>query len=161
MKKYTHAELCTKAANWLKRGHTSGGYGCPNAFSEIPAGSNGGEIPDAIGIKTAEGIETIVIEVKVSVQDFKSDHKKPHRKKPESGMGNYRYYMCPEGMIQISDLPDKWGLIEVGERGVITVVHGHKAKGSTFDDFWVDSNRDAELSLCSIMLARLRKAKAA
>lgn len=158
MKKYTHAELCQKAVNWLKRGHTAGGYGCPNAFSEIPAGSNGGEIPDAIGIKTAEGIETIVVEVKVSVSDFKADGKKPHRKNPVMGMGNYRYFLCPKGLIDISELPDKWGLIEVGDRGVLTVVHGHKAEGASRKNFWFESNRDAELSLCSIMLARLSKA---
>ena len=83
--------------------------------------------------------------------------KKPHRKNPVMGMGNYRYFLCPKGLIDISELPDKWGLIEVGDRGVLTVVHGHKAEGASRKNFWFESNRDAELSLCSIMLARLSK----
>ncbi|MFG5071521.1 hypothetical protein ID106_15945, partial [Vibrio cholerae] len=132
-KQWTHADLCKKAVSWLKRSHSAGGCGCPNAYSEVQSGSNGGEIVDAIGIKTAEGTETIVVEVKVSRADFLADRKKPFRAEPESGMGNYRYYMCPEGLIELADLPPKWGLLHVGAKGKISVICGHKNGGKSMD----------------------------
>lgn len=52
-KEITHNDLCKKAVGWLKRSHSAGGCGCPNAFSEVQSGSNGGEIVDAIGLRTA------------------------------------------------------------------------------------------------------------
>lgn len=152
MKKYTHAELCKKAVSWLKRGHTLGGCGCPNAFSEIPSGSNGGEIADAIGIKTADGTETIVVEVKTSRADFRADAKKVFRVNSEQGMGNYRYYLCPEGLIKESELPTKWGLIYVGSRGKLSVVCGHR--NGNKEDWFFESNREAELGMASILLAK-------
>lgn len=151
-KTWTHAELCKKAVSWLKRGHSAGGAGCPNAYSEVCSGSNGGEIVDAIGIKTAEGTETVVIEVKVSRSDFLADKNKPFRKDPSAGMGNYRYYMAPEGLIRPSDLPPKWGLLEVAGRGVINIVCGHKR--GLKKDWRFDSNRDAELGMASILLSK-------
>src|SRR5206468_246822 len=40
--------------------------------------------------------------------------------KPTAGMGNRRYYLCPAKVIQIADLPPKWGLLWVS-RGQITL----------------------------------------
>ncbi len=151
-KQWTHADLCKKAVSWLKRSHSAGGCGCPNAYSEVQSGSNGGEIVDAIGIKTAEGTETIVVEVKVSRADFLADRKKPFRAEPESGMGNYRYYMCPEGLIELADLPPKWGLLHVGAKGKISVICGHKNGGKR--DWYFESNRDSELGMASLLLAK-------
>jgi hypothetical protein len=149
---WDHASLCKKAVSWLKRGYSAGGPGCPNAYSEVASGSNGGEIVDAIGLKTAEGTETVVIEVKVSRSDFLADKKKPFRQQSELGMGNYRYYMAPEGLINASELPPKWGLLEIGARGKVNVVCGHM-KGRKAD--WHNvSNRDAELGMASILLSK-------
>ncbi|PWI34873.1 adenylosuccinate synthase [Vibrio albus] len=151
-KEWTHADLCKKAVGWLKRSYSAGGCGCPNAFSEVQSGSNGGEIVDAIGIKTAEGTETIVVEVKVSRSDFLADRKKPFRVEPEKGMGNYRYYMCPEGLISVDDLPPKWGLLHVGSRGKVTVLSGHK--NGQKQDWYFNCNRDAEMGMASLLLAK-------
>lgn len=151
-KKWTHAELCKKAVSWLKRGHTQGGCGCPNAYSEVASGSNGGEIVDSIGIKTADGTETIVVEVKVSTADFHADARKSFRANPDLGMGNYRYYLCPEDLIKITDLPPKWGLLYVGARGKITVVCGHLRNRK--EEWYFKSNRDAELGMTSILLGK-------
>lgn len=151
-KKWSHSELCKKAVSWLKRSHTAGGPGCPNAFSEAKSGSNGGEIADALGIKTSEGTESIVIEVKTSRSDFLADKKKPFRKKTSLGMGNFRYYLCPEGLIKKEDLPNKWGLIYVGLRGKLTVICGHR--GDRKEKWYFDSNRDAELGVLSILMSK-------
>ncbi|ENI4488019.1 adenylosuccinate synthase [Vibrio fluvialis] len=151
-KVWTHAALCKKAVGWLRRSHSAGGCGCPNAYSEVQSGSNGGEIVDAIGVKTAEGTETIVVEVKVSRSDFLADRRKPFRIDPPSGMGNYRYYLCPEGLITEDDLPPKWGLIYIGDRGKVTVVCGHKSGRKR--DWYFESNRDSELGMASLLLAK-------
>lgn len=151
-KTFTHNELCKKAVSWLKRSHSAGGCGCPNAFSEVKSGSNGGEIADAIGIKTAAGAETIVVEAKASRSDFLADKKKPFRVKPELGMGNYRYFICPEGLISVDELPDKWGLLYVGARGKVTVVCGHRL--GEHERWWFECNRDSELAMVSILLAK-------
>lgn len=104
---FTHAALCDVAVKWLKRAHSAGGPGCLVAVSEV-AGGWTGEIPDAIGFNLSHW-ETgaTVIEVKVSRSDFLSDRKKPHRQ--AGGMGRWRYYMAPVGLIAVSELPAGWG----------------------------------------------------
>lgn len=47
--------------------------------------------------------------------------KKSFRQQPEEGVGAFRYYCSPEGLITEVDLPDKWGLLWEKD-GVITVV---------------------------------------
>lgn len=53
-----------------------------------------------------------LIEVKVSRADFLKDKKKFQRLYPEKGMGDERYYLAPAGLIKLSELPDRWGLLE-------------------------------------------------
>lgn len=50
-----------------------------------------------------------------------ADAKKSFRQQPEEGVGAFRYYCSPEGLITEVDLPDKWGLLWEKD-GVITVV---------------------------------------
>lgn len=80
-------------------------------FKELK--SVAGEIPDVIGF---DSWQSVLIECKVSRSDFFSDKKKAH-KQVSNGMGNWRYYACPKGMIKVSELPPKWGLIYVDEAG--------------------------------------------
>jgi hypothetical protein len=80
--------------------------GCSFAFKELAA--LGYEIPDVLGFRD-QG--TILIECKTSRSDFFADGKKFFRINPKMGMGEYRFYLCPEGMIVKEDLPEKWGLI--------------------------------------------------
>ncbi|SES12087.1 hypothetical protein SAMN04487958_107178 [Vreelandella subterranea] len=117
VKEWTHAELCAVAVKWLKRPNSNNGHGCHVAVSEVRSGWTG-EIPDAIGFRQSghpPSDGSVVVEVKVSRGDFLSDKKKPHR--IEGGLGNWRYFMCPEGMIQPDELPEGWGLLWVNARG--------------------------------------------
>lgn len=124
MKQWTHRELCDIAVKWLKRPHSQKGHGCNVAVSEVASGWNG-EIPDAIGFRCCGYRDgSVVVEVKVSRADFLSDKKKPHRKEPEKGMGDWRYFLCPEGVIQADELPEKWGLLYVTKRGGIKPIVG-------------------------------------
>lgn len=120
MSLFDHAALCTFAVAWLRRPASKGGPGCHFAVSETNVGATA-ETPDAIGMRYGE---TILVEAKLSRADFFADAAKPHRA-PGAGMGLYRYFIAPEGLIKLSDLPTRWGLLEVSARKAIMVRAGH------------------------------------
>lgn len=96
----THAELVARAARWLKAKRYI-------VATEVVA--DGGEIPDALGWKSYG--PSILIECKASRGDFLADAKKRFRRRPWEGPGEHRYYLCPAGMIQAEDVPERWGLL--------------------------------------------------
>jgi hypothetical protein len=97
-----HSQLIALAAKWLEaRQHAV-------VITDMSHG--GSETPDAIGWKA--GYSTLV-ECKASRSDFLNDRHKYFRHKPERGMGTYRYYATPEGLIGLHELPENWGLIEL------------------------------------------------
>jgi len=109
---WTHAALVHRAASWL---HTR--LRCRVVLTEQTTG--GGEIPDAIGWKFLT--ESHLIEAKVSRADFFADRLKPFRCVPATGMGTYRYFMVPAGIVTVDDLAAHcpgWGLLEVKGRSV-------------------------------------------
>ena len=71
---------------------------------------SGWENPDVIGW---HGWTSYLIEVKVSRADFFADAKKNsrHFQGRYSGMGCYRYYLCPQHLIQPEEVPEGWGLL--------------------------------------------------
>lgn len=130
-------------------------FGCGVAFKDLVAYTRNGETADVLGIK---GIwETYLIECKTSRSDFLSDHKKSFRKSPELGMGMFRYYLAPEGLISVSELPDRWGLIEVTSQRRCKVVHGKPPKqvASINSPFYFPER--CEISEASIMYSALRR----
>lgn len=110
-----HRELCLLAAQWLRRSKLTS-PSCPYVAVELVTASQ--ESPDVFGWNYWA---TVLIEVKVSRSDFLADSKKSFRQQPEEGVGAFRYYCTPEGLITEADLPDKWGLLWEKD-GVITVV---------------------------------------
>lgn len=120
----THSEMCKLAVMWLKRPYSRGGHGCKVAIDECQTGWSG-EIPDAIGYcSTGQPLRdgTVLVECKVSRADFLADRLKQHRQ--AGGVGNWRYFMAPEGLIKLDELPQKWGLVEVNARGHLKVRRG-------------------------------------
>ncbi len=103
----SHKELVDRAFLYLR-----GYFGSPVVFKERKASIT--EQPDAIGFGGGKG--SIVIECKASRTDFLADSKKPFRQKPEEGMGYRRYYMAPVGLLEPSEMPGGWGLLEVYEK---------------------------------------------
>lgn len=69
------------------------------------------ESPDVIG--WAGQSDSTLIECKLTRADFLRDAHKPVRLDPRTGMGRRRYYLCPAEVIQVKDLPPKWGLLWV------------------------------------------------
>ncbi|MDQ7286946.1 hypothetical protein O0I55_17650, partial [Stenotrophomonas sp. Sm5341] len=99
------------------------------------------EDPDAIGWYTGR---TMLVECKVSRSDFLADRKKRFRANPERGLGLYRYFMAPKGLIKVDELPARWGLLEVsGSR--VSVAAGKRPKTwAGENDPWAFTERYAQ-----------------
>lgn len=135
----THRELCLKAAKHLKNKGIQPFHKCRYVVCEL---ERLGECPDAFGFG---GSSTQLIEVKVSRADFLSDKNKYWRKLPSYGIGSFRSYLCPEGIIKESDLPEKWGLIWLYENGDIIEVRKPELQ---------ESNHREEINLITSILRR-------
>jgi len=121
-KVFTHGQLVQRAIAWLRNGAAMppswGGFArpldrrtkCRVALAE--ARGNTVEIPDAIGWAWG-GRVSLVVECKVSRSDFLADAKKLFRKHSDWGMGQYRYFMAPAGLIAFDEVPENWGLLEL------------------------------------------------
>lgn len=115
-----HAELVRVVQNWLRTERRHG------LVLAEPSTVGTVEEPDVIG--WCAGVSTLV-ECKVSRADFLVDKKKAFRARPAEGMGRHRLYAAPAGLIKPKDLPERWGLLEVAEKGArrVTVVVASKA----------------------------------
>jgi len=113
---YSHRELCFKAARHLRNKGIQPFHKCQYVVCEL---ERVGESPDAFGFG---GSTTQLIEVKVSRADFLSDKKKFWRQHRNMGIGRFRSYLCPEGLIQREELPHNWGLLYISEIGKITEI---------------------------------------
>ncbi len=96
----THDELVRRAERWM-----TNYLRCGVVLTESHAF---GEVPDAIGWKNRS---SFLIECKVTRGDFISDAKKAWRKQPSSGMGDFRYFLVPDQLIELEELPARWGLL--------------------------------------------------
>lgn len=160
MSEVTHDTLSVLASKWLKRSASANGPGCHLGLIEV-GGLFGGERADAWGYRYGHRGGSVLVEVKVSRADFLADAKKPHRSGEVLGMGLYRYYMCPEKLIQPSELPDGWGLLWVNARRHVKVKAGHvlclqNTRDHDKTKTWQhDVNTQREMDLVAHLLARL------
>lgn len=105
-----HDRLTALGARWLKRN------GFPVVTTELTChGSR--ERPDIIGFRSSC---SAIVEVKVSRSDFLADAKKPER--GTGGLGNYRFYLCPEGMLSAPEIPQGWFFLEASGRRITPVI---------------------------------------
>lgn len=124
---YTHDQLVEIAFRWASRR-----YGV--VFRELAVPSRYGEIPDVQGF-TRE--HSILIEVKASRTDFLQDRQKVFRETTSLGMGEFRYYCCPEKRILPVEIPIDWGLLYVGPSGRV-----RKVKHATQTENNINAERD-------------------
>lgn len=110
---YTHQEVVQIGAKWLKQV-----IKCPVIAQEIRC-SGSREIPDVLGFRSDT---SFLIECKASRADFLSDFKKPERQGLCSSLGNYRLYLAPKGILDLAKVPEKWGILEINDKGKIEVV---------------------------------------
>ncbi|WP_228203256.1 adenylosuccinate synthase [Acinetobacter sp. CFCC 10889] len=179
MTELNHRKLCEIGARFLKRPESANGHGCHFAIVEP---SCYGENPDVFGVRHGFNGATFLLEAKMSRSDFLADKKKPHRMNPETGIGKYRYFICPNGLIKPEELPEKWGLIYVRPKGICKVIAGvlavprikyysewsktnkshldHKAVEENFKTLaFNERNFQNEMNLLTMALARLGDAE--
>lgn len=136
VRKLSHAKLVKHAERWLRTAAR-----CSVVMTEQTAT---GEVPDAIGWKKTQ---STLVECKISRADFLADSAKPWRCAPEQGLGQYRYYLAPEGMLSPAELPAGWGLLEVDGAGRV-----RRAKKSAP---FKQRNAEAEIAFLVATLARV------
>jgi hypothetical protein len=129
-----HADLSSAGLIWLLGSQK-------HEFAATEIGAQGGgstEIADVWGWGSKG---STLIEVKVSRADFLADAKKPHRQRPEIGLGRWRYYLTPRGLLTSADLPEGWGLLEPYRKGSLSV----RRKSSYFEPDDVGWNKEQRL----------------
>ena len=140
-----HYELCCLGAKFLKSRKNAEPWEIPNKYVAVELVTLTAENPD---IWATNGYHTTLVEVKTSHSDFLADQKKWSRSKAaelsDKQLGNYRYYLCPEGIIDESEIPDKWGLLLYDGKKIIKVKNATYQKSST----------DAELLVLTSIMRR-------
>lgn len=111
MKIYTHDELVTHAARYLRRKHVL-------VLTEMVGGC--GEEADAIGWNS-NGVATL-IECKATRNDFLGDKTKWFRRSSSEGLATFRYYLSNADVFSVNELPPHWGLITLNGGRFRTVV---------------------------------------
>ncbi len=88
------------------------------------------------------GSESVVVEVKTSHADFLADQKKWHRQENYRDLqsGNFRYYLAPEGLISLDELPDGWGLLEWDGTKITKVKQAVRREVSNWSDLLMMSS---------------------
>lgn len=144
----THNDLVVHAARWTKS------IGFSVVLTELKAVSDTGEIPDVLAFRN--GV-SLLAECKCSYADFMADGKKEFRFLPGMGVGDWRFYFAPSGVIPESKLPEGWGLVELTEAGVVM-----RALGVPPNTRWIShkpfiGNKSAEVDMLVSALRRTVK----
>lgn len=141
----SHGQLIYLAEKWLWR------QNCGIVFRDPfrPAVSNG-ELPDAIGWRQRI---SILVECKATRADFHADALKSFRASPAKGVGDWRFYLCPTGVIRPEEVPAGWGLLYAGNQRVTTVIGLPSRIGWDVDPPF-RANKCAELEMMYVALRR-------
>ena len=128
-----HYELCKLGAKLVRsRKNPTLPFNSPCKFATVELVCAGAELTDVWG---TNGYETVMIEVKTSRSDFLADKRKYARSKVAEELnhqiGNYRYYLCPDGVIKEEDLPENWGLLIYDGKKIQRVKMATKVESST------------------------------
>lgn len=137
----THPELVTIGTKWLRNS-----FHCRVALPEPRGFTYWGERPDVIGWV---GGNSILVECKTSVADYFADQGKRFRKLQggkDVGLGNYRFYLTPEGLLDGLELPDGWGWYEVRGRRIVHA-GGVKYKSTALSNCPFGSQYQCEIAL--------------
>lgn len=96
----THEDLRKRAVQWLTNTKH-----CGVVLSEIV--TYAGEVPDAIGWQHHA---SYLVECKISRSDWQRNGDKSHERS-QRGAGEFRYILCPTGLIRPEEMEDDWGLL--------------------------------------------------
>jgi|AntDeeMinimDraft_5_1070356.scaffolds.fasta_scaffold05781_5 hypothetical protein len=149
-----HEEQSLKAAAWLRR----------NGFSVVATNIGAHYSREKIDCVGFRATCSVLIESKISRADFFADRKKPER--GSMGVGLYRFYITPPGLVTIDELPGGWGLLHYDGRRV-TMVHGPQGnywpsfdtEHESWDPFKHKVNEDADRGILFSIARRLSMGK--
>lgn len=141
----THDNLCLLAERFL----TKQNFGVV-FHDKFKAYTNSGEQPDCLGFRS--GLSCL-IECKTSRSDFLVDKRKKFRINPQMGLGDWRFFLTPKGLVTVDELPTGWGLLETDGKRVIKVF-GFPTNTEWFSDKPFTGNKQAE---CDYMYSALRR----
>lgn len=142
--KITHDDLCLLAETFLTKQNF--GVVFHDKFKTYTAS---GEQPDCLGFRS--GVSCL-IECKISRSDFLVDKRKKFRVDPSLGLGDWRFFLTPKGLVTVDELPTGWGLLETdGKR--TTKVFGFPANTDWFTKPFT-GNKQSE---CDYMYSALRR----
>lgn len=154
MKYIGHAALVDLSCAWLLRGVPTTTicsvdgkpsmmkYRYAYVFSEFVASAL--ERPDVIGWYYGM---SMVVECKRTRADFLADRGKPHMFDATSGMGRRRYYVVPEGLVTVDEVPAWCGLAYAKGRTIVTVKEAPLREIS----------QGAAIEECSILTSAIRR----
>jgi hypothetical protein len=142
MSDLTQQNLSMRAARFLAKNGFKVSF--DNRFVGL---SNEGRYPDAIGFRVGASCRVHVV---LSRSDFLTQSR-------EGGLGDWRFYLAPAGVISEQDLPPGWGLLQPTDVGV-KVVCGWPANESD----WVENkpfevNKQAECDYLYSVFMQLEK----
>ena len=142
--KTLHYKLCCEAAKYIIQPRAREPWQSQNILSTVELVCYGTELTDVY----ATNRETsTIIEVKTSHADFIKDKKKYARSEQAKALnhqiGNFRYYLCPTGIIQQDELPEGWGLLYWNENRIEKIVPAPKC--------WQTDHKYDMFVLCSII----------
>ena len=103
-----HYDLCRMAATWIRQPKNKEKWHSPYNLSTVELVCYGVCLPD---VYATNGEISAIIEVKTSHSDYERDGAKYSLLKPDRAIGDFRYYLCPENIIKIDELPPYWGLL--------------------------------------------------
>ena len=147
-KRTAHDNLVDIADKWLKR------KGCQVRITDrMRALTLSGEQPDNIGWR--DGL-SVMVECKTSRSDFLADLKKRFRVK-DKGLGDWRFYLSPPGIIKPEDLPEGWGLLWLEGKKVIEV-YGVPSNSQWWSQRPFESDKHEVTILMASALRRIEKA---
>lgn len=140
-----HYQLCCLGAKFLKSRKNAEPFEMPNKYVAVELVTLTAENPD---IWATNGYQTTLVEVKTTHADFLADQKKWVRSEAadiaDKCLGNFRYYLCPKGVINENELPNKWGLLVYDGKRITKVKPAKYQKSST----------DAELLVVTSIMRR-------
>lgn len=139
----THDELVAISAKWLRKHQQN--IIIPNC-TVVASDMHTVHLsrPDVLGFNSDK---SVLLEIKVNRSDFVSDKQKRARIDPEKEVGEFRYYVCPYGLIFPDEIPTAWGLIYCDDKGKMTI----EKIGLKFSQFNLSEER-------SILMSLLRRA---
>jgi hypothetical protein len=110
----THTNLRAIGEAWLRKREMRSSVVISDLFVLDAADGFRGERADVIGWF---GQYSTVIECKTSRKDFFDNQKKPWL-----GMGRWRYFLVPKDLVQPSEVPSDYGLLEWDGTKVYTII---------------------------------------